>query len=138
MVGQALWYACAGQASSKGISMLRSLILLMVLFLSADARAEDSPLDCSIGPVDKTYGGTSWIVYGCRDGKSVVVVAAAGNPAGPFYFMFFPEADGYKLVGEGTGDKKATQAAYDELSALLSAEFVASLHAEAVRSAPAE
>ena len=114
--------------------MPRSLFLLLAVFVSSSAGAADTPLDCSIGQLDKTYGGTSWIVHGCSDGKSVIVVTAAGNPAGPFYFLLFPEGEVYRMVGEGTGDKKATQAAYDELSALLSAEFVTKLHAEAARS----
>lgn len=118
--------------------MLTRLLLLAVLSTPALASAGDGPLDCSIGPLEKDFGGTPWTVYGCSDGRSVVVVSAAGNPAGPFYFMLYPEGDTYRLVGEGTGDKRASQAAYDELSARLTADYVAGLHAEAVRSASAK
>jgi hypothetical protein len=64
------------------------------------------------------YGGTKWLVYGCDDKKGLVVVTAPGNPAMPFYFFFFPNEDGYQLHGEGTGDKKITDAAYKDLAAL--------------------
>ena len=111
--------------------MHRSLLLLLALAVSAPASAESSPMDCSIGPLDRTFGGTAWIVHGCSDGRSVVVVSARGNPGGPFYFMLFPDGGTFRLVGEGAGSKEATRAAHDELSALLSAEFVAKLHAEA-------
>jgi hypothetical protein len=38
-------------------------------------------------PAEKTVGKTPWLVYGCGDGRSVVVVAAPGSAAMPFYFI---------------------------------------------------
>jgi len=64
--------------------------------------------------VEKTYGGTQWLVYSCADGKSVVFVAAANSPASPFYFSLTPD----RLFGEGTGDTKATDAAYADIHSL--------------------
>ena len=41
-----------------------------------------------------------------------------GNPAMPFYFIFAAGDNGYHLMGEGTGNKEATAAAFKELEAL--------------------
>ncbi len=82
-------------------------------------------MKCDIGPLTKTFGKTPWLVYGCADQKSVVVVSAHGSPAMPFVFIFASSEDGYKLHGEGTGDKSATAAAFDELKAFSSADIQA-------------
>ena len=94
--------------------------------------AEPANLTCKIGPTEKTYGGTKWNVYGCDDKRSVVIVTAPGNPAMPFYFIFFRKSGRYQLHGEGTGDKKITDAAYKELAALKESD-IATLVAEAGR-----
>ncbi|GLQ97284.1 hypothetical protein GCM10007863_17040 [Dyella mobilis] len=73
------------------------------------------------GPVKKTYGKTPWLVYSCDDGQSIVVVTAPGSPAAPFYFTF----NGGRLSGEGTGNKAATDAAYDDLQRLTDADIKA-------------
>ena len=73
----------------------------------------------------KTYGGTKWLVYSCDDNRTVVIVAAPGSPAMPFYFMFYPTKDGYHLYGEGTGNKDATDAAEHDLSALSEPDITA-------------
>jgi hypothetical protein len=89
-------------------------------------------VDCRIGPVEKTFGGTKWLVYGCDDKTSVVVVTAPGNPAMPFYFFFSRTPAGYHLQGEGTGNKTFTDAAYTDLSALTDSD-IAAMGAEAAR-----
>jgi hypothetical protein len=85
-----------------------------------------------VGPVYKIFGGTKWLVYGCADGHSVVVISAPGNPATPFYFMLSPGGRGYEVVGEGEGQREATAAAYAELKALTESQ-VKALVAEAGR-----
>lgn len=117
-------------------STLVPILLALCAFLALPAAGREA-MDCSIGPVEKTFGGTRWLVHGCSDGKSVVVLSAPGNPAMPFYFFLFASEEGYRLHGEGAGDRAATRPAYDELSAALSASFVGALHAEAVVSATA-
>src|ERR1700722_10672551 len=52
------------------------------------------------------------------DGKSLVVISTPGSPAAPFYFSFSPENGGYHLRGEGTGSKKVTDAALEDLKRL--------------------
>lgn len=91
----------------------------------AETVAKPQPLKCDIGPVTKTYGATQWQVYSCADQRSVVILSTPGSPAAPFYFMFSPGKDGYRLYGEGTGSKDATAAAYDELKVLSTADIAA-------------
>ncbi len=107
-----------------------SLVLWTAVLTSAPATGEEAistprPLTCDTGPVDKTYGKTRWLVYSCDDDRTVVIVSAPGNPATPFYFMFSPHENGYRLSGEGTGRKDATDAAFDELKALSARDIAA-------------
>jgi len=85
------------------------------------------PLHCDAGPVNKTFGRTEWLVYGCADNRSLLVLAAPGSPAKPFYFLFSPGDRGYRLTGEGTGRQSATRAAFAELKTLSDQEIAALL-----------
>ena len=85
-----------------------------------------APMACEVGPLQKEYGGTDWVVYSCSDGRTVVIHSAAGNPAMPFYFMFFQDGTDLRLYGEGTGEKKYTEAAFKELEPM-TAQDVATL-----------
>jgi hypothetical protein len=85
---------------------------------ASEAATKPRPLQCETGPINRVYGTTAWVVYSCDDSRTVVVVAAAGSPAAPFYFMFAPTSEGYRLVGEGNGNREATNAAYEELKKL--------------------
>lgn len=102
---------------------LRMLSALALFGLSVPAIAAE--LKCDSGPLTKAFGGTQWLVYGCDDMTSVVVITAPGNPATPFYFIFTKEAGGYHLRGEGTGDKKVTDAAFKDLAAFNDADISA-------------
>jgi hypothetical protein len=82
-------------------------------------------MKCEIGPVTKTYGSAQWLVYSCDDAKSIVLVSAPGNPATPFYFMFYPVGSNYQLEGEGTGDKNSTAAAFGDLKQLSADDITA-------------
>lgn len=92
-------------------------------------RSAPPPMNCDTGPVHRMFGGTKWIVYSCDDQASMVILSATGNPALPFYFHVRPEDDGYRVSGQGTGDKKASRAALDALATMLPAEFSALLTA---------
>jgi len=110
-------------------SQMLATIVAVVLVLALDAHGQSarqlsSALECKIGPITKTYGGTKWLVYSCSDTHTLVVVSAPDSPASPFYFLLAPENDGYRLHGEGTGNKSATDAAYKELSALSEGDVV--------------
>jgi hypothetical protein len=100
-------------------------VALWAVALILHPAASAGSLNCDIGPISKSYGKTQWYVYSCDDNRSVVVVSAPGNPATPFYFMFSPNESGYRLVGEGTGRKDATSAAFDDLKTLTEEEIAA-------------
>ena len=99
----------------------------------AQSAASSSGLSCTIGPANKIFGKSHWLVYGCDDGHSVVVISAPGSPAMPLYFFFVVGSKGMQLNGEGTGNKQATDAAYAELK-LLSEADVAALFEQAMAS----
>ena len=79
------------------------------------SKDQAAPLQCEIGPLRKTYGGTEWVVYSCSDKKTVVIYSAASNPGKEFYFMFTSQDGELRLYGEGNGDKKYTDAAFNDL-----------------------
>lgn len=124
-------------ARSRGVSSAKALrglvqrrIFLKAFFalatlVSTPLLAQTSPLKCSVGPITKIYGNNQWLVYSCNDEKSVVVVSGPNSSAAPFYFIFSPSSGGYQLRGEGTGNKAATDAAYNELHNLSSKDVEA-------------
>ena len=78
---------------------------------------------CDVGPLNKTYGNASWLVYSCTTDKNVVIVSAPGNPALPFVFCFCIKDGVYRLFGEGAGNKVISDAARNELNLLGKAEI---------------
>jgi len=102
------------------------LIALLATGTPAESATEEPALQCNIGPATKQYGGNDWLVYGCADGRSIVVTAGAPNPATPFVFIVTPDGSGgIELHGEGTGSKSATKPAYDSLSTMSSSDLAA-------------
>jgi hypothetical protein len=95
-----------------------ALLCAVVLGPICAAAEDDDTFRCNIGPVTKTYGQTQWLVYGCNDDKTLVIVAAPGNPGAPYYFTLLPTDSGHSLFGEGTGKKEAAAAASEQLKAL--------------------
>ena len=104
---------------------LPAVLASCIVAFAAPALADSNDQDCKIGPISKTYGGSPWLVYGCNDGHSVIVITAPGSPASPFLFAFHWEADGYHLSGVGTGNKKLTDAAFADLKVLSGADIEA-------------
>ena len=102
--------------------MIRSVLLACALSLigvtPAAAIDANAPESCAAGPVEKTYGGTTWLVASCSDGKSLVFIARKGSPAAPFEFDLYHTGDGYDLTGKGAGNRRFTDAAYAELRKL--------------------
>jgi hypothetical protein len=97
-------------------ALLWTTALTLLPAVSEEPKAQQ--LQCAIGPINKTYGKTQWLVYSCADSRTLVIVTAPGNPGMPFYFMFSPRENGYQLSGEGTGQRETTDAAFDELRKL--------------------
>jgi hypothetical protein len=105
-------------------SALLLCLALHPLMASADPSASYKlPLDCSHGPVTKSFGNSDWLTYSCSDGKTVVLVSAPGSPASPFVFTIFPLDGVYRVTGQGTGPRLATDPAYAALSKLSTQNF---------------
>jgi hypothetical protein len=100
--------------------MRRAALILPLLLAATQASAADvkAPESCATGPIVKAYGGSKWLVASCSDGKSLVFVAQEKSAAAPFEFDLTYTGDGYDLTGKGTGDRKATDAAYAEMQKL--------------------
>jgi len=94
------------------------VFLAITTLLSPAFGAEQSSGMCDVGPLNKTYGNTAWLVYSCTTDKNIVIVSAPGSPAMPFVFAFYIKDGSYHLSGEGTGNKEATEAAFNELQKL--------------------
>lgn len=105
---------------------------LAVPWSAAAAQEPDKEIvACDIGPMLKVFGGNEWHVFSCSAPDQLVVAAAPGNPAMPFYFLLYMKDGKRKLYGEGTGSKEATAAAYDDLKIIAeSEEQIAALIAE--------
>lgn len=95
---------------------MRLLGTVFAVMLAVPSVATSADINCEIGPVEKTYGGTKWLVYGCDDKTTLTIVAAPDNPATPFHFIFYLDGASYRLQGDGTGDKGPADAANKELS----------------------
>lgn len=104
----------------KHLSLAAVLLLATLASVTAygEHAAPKQTLSCEFGPVAKTYGKTSWLVYTCDDEQSVLIVAAPGSSAAPFMFRFSAREDGYVLQSQGTGDKAFTAAAFGELKVM--------------------
>ena len=94
------------------------VLLAITPFLSSAFGAEQASGVCDVGPINKTYGNTPWLVYSCTTDKNIVLVSAPDSPAMPFVFAFYIKDGSYHLSGEGTGNKEATEAAFNELQQL--------------------
>ena len=106
--------------------MLATLLSLALLVTDPQpGRPAEQELKCEIGPLTTSLGGNDWLVYACQDGRSVVIAAGAPNPATPFFFIVRPDGDGINLYGKGTGDKSATEPAYNELKDLKASDLSA-------------
>jgi hypothetical protein len=97
--------------------------LVVLLILAFGNLAASEPMQCNIGAVIKTVGGTEWQVSSCSDGWSLVFATMAGNPAMPFVFIVQRDGETAKISGEGNGSKEHSAAAYDELKNMTAAQF---------------
>ena len=94
-------------------------------------------MDCSLGPAERRFDGVQWLVFGCDDGRSIVFVTGPQSPADlQFVFIVSADGDGYKVYGEGNGDRALTRPAYDAIIAMSANEYAA-LHAETTAIGPA-
>lgn len=106
-----------------GSGTMRKFLLVLAaigfaLPLSLPARGEEASQKCDVGPITRTYGKVPWLVYSCRDKRSLLLVSAPGNAAMPAFFVFRPSGDGYELRNQGSANQAISAAAYAELSRL--------------------
>jgi hypothetical protein len=104
----------------KHFSITAVLLIVTLTFFTAhgEVAAQRKSSSCEFGPIQKTYGKTSWLVYNCDGGQSVLIVSAPESPAAPFMFRFIARDDGYVLQSQGTGNKEFTGAAFGELKVM--------------------
>ena len=99
---------------------MRLLILSVAIAICLPllAGAQTAPMDCTAGPIIKSFGGSQWLVSSCADDRTVVLRAVKDNPAFPCLIMIAPSPEGYNIDGRGRGDRQATEAAMTELAEL--------------------
>jgi hypothetical protein len=104
---------------------MRKTVLVALLYSSmlgaASAEGQEGSVpsqNCTIGPQERTYGKTKWLLYGCDGGSAAVIVPTKGNPAAPFFFLVFRDGGSIRIYGEGVGNKNASDAAMRELKSL--------------------
>jgi len=105
------------------MKMIAACLLLLVTapaFAGGHAEKEQA-VACTAGPITKTYGGAKWLVYGCADGRSVLVVSDRDSEASK-YIMLSPARRGVQVVSEGWGGQ-GDNAAFAELKAMSSRDL---------------
>ena len=90
----------------------------LALAAFAPAHGDEAAQKCDVGPITRTYGNAPWLVYSCRDQRSLVIMSAPGNAAMPAFFVFHPRGEGYELRNQGSANQAISAAAYAELSRL--------------------
>lgn len=107
--------------------MIARLTLCLLLAAAAPALAGEQPgWDCHHTSIVKTFGGSQWQVYAC-DTHHMAFVAAHGSAADPYAFQIDFTDDGVVITSTGDGDKKAADAAYNDIANLSEADFHALL-----------
>jgi hypothetical protein len=121
-----------------GVACFAICAALHVVVTHAAVTPADKPpsLNCDRGGDIERYGGSEWIVYGCSDGRTLIFATTKENPGSPFVFILTPKDGDYQLYGEGTGDKRATDATYAELKALTTTQITALLTTHAASAEP--
>src|SRR5438046_1943446 len=104
---------------------MRNILILGAALMVLSSAGHTAELKCDVGPITKTFGGATWLVYACSDGLSLALITPQESKAFPFVFNLHAKASEhtYELNGEGTGDKMFTDAAAHELSALTSSDI---------------
>ena len=107
--------------------MKRFSFFLVFLIWPSITSAES--MECDVGPVIRELGGTRWQVTSCSDGRSLVFVTVAGNPAMPFVFIVQRTDEPSKISGEGNGSEEHSAAAFESLRMMKEVDFDALVEA---------
>jgi len=104
------------------------LAILFVTLAAGHAAAQQGQLDCSDGPLLRTFAGQQWNVFSCSDRNQMVVFALKTNPAYLSYILLRHRNGKLETYSEGNGDEKIRKAAQQEIERL-SDEEVSALRA---------
>jgi hypothetical protein len=92
-----------------------------------------SQTNCGIGPVEKSYAGTPWLVYGCNDGHSIEMAGASGSRVEGFFITFQWNNGAYRPEMSNRGGSDRLTEAYPAFRAVsaFSVSDIDALYAEA-------
>lgn len=105
--------------------LLKVLSLLVLLIPIPAAVAGGSSLACDVGPVERQIDASTWNIYACADGKSVVVVPVVATNGQFGYFFVTPKDHGVTVVGEGWGKDSSFQPVFKQLQQFTASELAA-------------
>jgi hypothetical protein len=100
----------------KRFAMLLAAIPLLPP--TAPAHADDDDTICDTGPITRIYGNESWLVYGCRDGQSVLFVSTPSGGTNQVFFALVRCNGAYKLHSESAETEARFAAAYEQMKSL--------------------
>ena len=107
---------------------MKELALALALASSPAAAAEpndESALACESGPVQREFGASTWNIYACSDGKSVVVVPLEVVNGEFGYFFVTPDGQNVVVAGEGWGQDASFQPVFQQLNLVTTSELAA-------------
>ena len=82
-----------------------------------------APVVCDTGPVEREYGGLTWMVFGCSNG-GVIFGGKPETAAASSMFVWAPSGDSFELTLESPlEDRAPLMAAATELAALTPADL---------------
>jgi hypothetical protein len=115
---------------------MNARVILIGLSLVPPTSIAAETLNCHVGPIELRIGLGKWQVTSCDDGRSLAFATVAGNPAMPAVLFVLRNAEKAHITGEGTGDKQATSAAFEQLKSMTEAQFDALVEVTKLVKAP--
>lgn len=103
----------AGEMTPNEIAHAKTL----VVHCKASGYKACESVQCLTGPLTRTFGGSSWQLFACDDGRSLAFVAAPGSPAAPYDFTL-SYYDARSAISSGSQGNAAATAAREEVRAL--------------------
>jgi len=125
-----MWFSLASDADSGGAAKYRdhaaaemtpddiARATKLALQCKNSGYKKCGSYQCLDGPLGRTFGGSSWQVFACDDGRSLAFVAAPGAPPAPFDFTLSYSNDGTSSAITFGGTRDVASAARDEVAAL--------------------
>ena len=60
---------------------LSILSVVIAAWLPLQAMAQTATMDCTAGPISKSFGGSKWLVSSCSDNRTIILMAMNDSPA---------------------------------------------------------